>query len=51
MYHPVQENRFFAVDIKYEEVDWNDFQAVIQAFQQQIEYWYVLPGLELKKGD
>ena len=51
MYHPVQENRFFAADIKYNDVDWNDFQAVVQAFQQQIEYWYVLPGLELKKGD
>lgn len=50
MYSPVQNNRLFAVDIKYDDVDWNDFREVIQAFRQQIEYWYILPGLELKKG-
>ena len=49
MYHPVQANRFFAFDTKYKDVDWNDFRAVVDAFRRQIEYWYVLPGLELKK--
>lgn len=48
-YHPVQAKRLFDFATKYEDIDWNDFRTVVDAFRRQLEYWYVLPGLELKK--
>jgi hypothetical protein len=49
MYHPVQSNRLFTFNTKYDAIDWNNFAQVVDAFQRQLEYWYILPGLELKK--
>lgn len=49
MYLPNQSARYFAVGTLYSDVDWSDFRKVIDAFRRQLEYWYVLPTLELKK--
>ena len=48
-YHPTQNKRFFTFDKLYSDIEWNDFQDVVKAFKKQIEYWYVLPGLELNR--
>lgn len=49
MYLPNQRDRYFAVETRYSDIDWTDFRKVVDAFQRQLEYWYILPTLELTK--
>ncbi len=48
MYIPNQSKRHFTYDTLYSSIDWEDFAAVTKAFQDQLEYWYLYPGLALK---
>lgn len=41
IYEPVQANRYFTKTQKYSDVDWSDFDAVVDAFQQRINNWYI----------
>jgi len=47
MYRPVQESRFFTFNRTYSAIDWNDFPTIINAFSEQLEYWYILPCLTI----
>lgn len=49
MYIPIQTERLFTFEDTYDQIDWSDFQTVISFYKKQLEYWYILPGLELKK--
>jgi hypothetical protein len=49
MYHPIEHERYFAVGTLYSDIEWDDFRKVVDAFRRQLEYWYILPTLELKK--
>jgi len=48
LYRPVQANRLFTFETKYNAIPWDDFPRVVDAFRVQLEYWYLRPGLELK---
>ncbi len=50
MYHPVLNTRYFTFDKRYSDINWNSFADVVEAYRQQIEYWYILPCLELMKN-
>jgi hypothetical protein len=43
-HQPVHNNRYFHHGKKYNEIDWNDFRAVVEAFTTKIEGWYLAPG-------
>jgi hypothetical protein len=50
-YLPVQKNRFFAHSgRKYDQIAWNNFPDVIQAFQDRITGWYINPIHTLRQG-
>jgi hypothetical protein len=42
-YKPVKNLRFFTHDTGYDAVDWNDENASIQKFKEQLEGWYIQP--------
>ena len=42
MFHqPVHGKRYFQQGKKYNEINWNDFRAVVEAFTSKIEGWYL----------
>lgn len=50
MYRPTQDQRMFSFHQKYSDINWNDFHMVADAFREKLEYWYILPGMELKEN-
>jgi hypothetical protein len=48
--HPVQAVRLFTFDTYYDKIPWNEFPAVATAFRQNLEYWYLLPALQVKEN-
>jgi len=46
-YTPVQNARAFRRVTRYDEINWNDFGAVVDAFHGRIDDWYILPTKEL----
>lgn len=49
-YKPVESKRLFTFQTYYNDIDWKDFHDVLGAFGEQLEYWYILPAMELKKA-
>jgi hypothetical protein len=47
IYEPVQVNRFFTKTQRYSDVDWSNFDAVITAFEERINNWYIDPATVL----
>jgi hypothetical protein len=51
-YKPVKKSRYFNKDKRYSEIDWNDFNVVVQEFRERINVWYIEPIKALQKcGD
>jgi len=48
-YKPNKNIRFFKASTKYSEINWNDFNTVIDAFYDRIYNWYIEPVKELEK--
>lgn len=48
--HPVQAARMFSFDTRYDQIQWNRFQAVVAAFRQKLEYWYLLPAIQAREN-
>ena len=46
-YTPVQNARAFRRMTRYDQINWNDFTAVVDAFHGRIDDWYILPTKEL----
>ena len=46
-YTPVQNARAFRRMTRYDQIKWNDFRAVVDAFHGRIDDWYILPTKEL----
>lgn len=46
-YTPVQNARAFRRMTRYDQINWNDFGAVVDAFHGRIDDWYILPTKEL----
>lgn len=46
-YIPVQNARAFRRMTRYDQINWNDFTAVVDAFHGRIDDWYILPTKEL----
>ena len=46
-YTPVQNARAFRRMTRYDQIDWNDFTAVVDAFYGRIDDWYILPTKQL----
>jgi hypothetical protein len=42
-YKPVKGQRFFTSDMRYDAINWNDLNQVIQKFKEQLEGWYIKP--------
>ncbi len=42
-YSPVQSARAFRRTTRYDEISWNDFSKVVDAFHGRIDDWYILP--------
>src|SRR5260370_2588013 len=49
-FRPVKAKRLFTATIRYEHVDWNDWNSVIDAFREQMEGWYLGPARDLRKN-
>jgi len=47
IYKPVQANRYFTKTERYSDIDWSDFDAVVTAFEDRINNWYIDPATEL----
>lgn len=47
-YKPVKKNRLFSRATHYSEINWNDFDTVIQQFRKRIETWYIEPIRQLQ---
>lgn len=51
-FKPVKAKRIFAVGLRYDQIAWNDWQAVLDAFREQMEGWYLRPVRVLRgNGD
>jgi hypothetical protein len=51
-FRPIKANRLFASGLRYDQVDWNEWHAVIEAFRIQMENWYLGPiGVLRANGD
>lgn len=46
-YKPEQSARAFRRMTRYDQINWNDFTSVIDAFHGRIDDWYILPTKEL----
>ena len=46
-YSPVQNARAFRRMTRYDQVNWNNFNEVVDAFHARIDDWYILPTKEL----
>lgn len=49
-FKPVKTKRLFLEDKLYSEIDWNDWDAVINAFRDQMEGWYLKPARTLRSN-
>lgn len=49
-YKPIKSARLFTKKIRYDEIDWNNWPAVIRRFEQQLYWWYVNPIKRLRKS-
>jgi hypothetical protein len=48
-YKPNKNVRFFKSNTKYSDINWNDFNTVVDAFYDRIYNWYIEPVKELNK--
>ena len=48
-FKPVKSMRLFAAGRRYDEIDWNDWASVIDAFRDQMEGWYLRPVRTLRR--
>ena len=48
-YEPVQKARAFRRMTRYDQIKWDDFREVVNAFHGRIDDWYLLPTKELIK--
>jgi hypothetical protein len=46
-YKPIQNARAFRRMTRYDQIDWSNFTAVVDAFHGRIDDWYILPTKEL----
>jgi len=46
-YTPIQNARAFRRMTRYDQINWNDFTVVVDAFHGRIDDWYILPTKEL----
>lgn len=49
MYQPIQANRYWDRQRQYDQIDWENFQEVVDAFENRIDGWYLNPAQELAK--
>lgn len=42
-FKPVKCNRLFAAGRRYDQISWNNWQSVVDAFRDQMEGWYLRP--------
>lgn len=45
-----QASRYFSKEVRYSQIDWANFDQIVDAFSQRILDWYVEPATELAKN-